>query len=179
MGGADTFGHVEAAFLQLRVLLAERAGAAPEVDAAVHAGGLSQAVLRPHGGALGAAVQPLPAYRRQQVVQCATHAARCKYAMQCKRLVWEYGTGEMETKTRGVVVVWEWPGVERVHVEPLSTISAVRPNVTQGHQSVRQPANVVDRRPGEKGRRAEKHASYYVPEEEEEERERGRESSLL
>jgi hypothetical protein len=104
-GGADTFGHVEAAFLELRVLLAERAGAAPEVDAAVHAGGLSQAVLRPHGGALGAAVQPLPAYRRQQVVQCATHAARCKYAMRdgssAKR---NRRDGD---ETRGAVVVWE------------------------------------------------------------------------
>jgi hypothetical protein len=43
--------------------------------------------------------------------------------------------------------------VERVHVEPLSTISAVRPNVTQGHQSVRQPAtwSIVgrERRDGE------------------------------
>jgi hypothetical protein len=44
---------------------------------------------------------------------------------------------------RLVVFVHAWKefwGAKLIHVEPLSTICATRPNVTQGHQQVKQPA---------------------------------------
>lgn len=76
----DTFGHVEAAFLQLLILLAERARAAPEVDAAVQARWFLQVVLHAHWGALGATIQPLTTYCWKQIIQCAIHEACCKQA---------------------------------------------------------------------------------------------------
>jgi len=78
-GTARTGGHVEAAGLELAVLLAERAGLAAEVDAAVGAGLLREPVLRPQLGAVDAGVEAgaQPRHRRQQHVQRPAHAARC------------------------------------------------------------------------------------------------------
>lgn len=47
-GAGHTFGHIETAFLQLSVLLAQRTSFAAEMDAAVPAGRFLQVVLRSH-----------------------------------------------------------------------------------------------------------------------------------
>ena len=71
----ETFGHVETAIFQLLVLLAQSTALATEVDAAVHAGRLLQAVLRPHRRAFGTRVQPVAAYAPQANIQGTIHAA--------------------------------------------------------------------------------------------------------
>lgn len=69
-------GHVEAACLELAVLLAERAGLAAEVDAAVGAGLLCEPVPGPQLGAVAAGVEAAqPHQRRHQEVERPAGAA--------------------------------------------------------------------------------------------------------
>ena len=72
-----TEAHVEAALLELAVLLAEGAGPAPQVDEAVGAGRLLQAVLGPHLGAVDAGVDTAAARdEKHQRVQRPARPAR-------------------------------------------------------------------------------------------------------
>lgn len=69
--------HVEAALLELAVLLGEGAGLAEEVDGAVGAGLLLQAVLGPHLGAVEAGVDAVAAREEHhQRVQRPARPAR-------------------------------------------------------------------------------------------------------
>jgi len=73
---------VEAAGLELPVLLAERAGLAAEVDAAVAAADVGEAELRAHLGAVRAGVDPLaPREAGQHRVDGARGAARRRAAV--------------------------------------------------------------------------------------------------
>ncbi|WVZ85981.1 LOW QUALITY PROTEIN: hypothetical protein U9M48_032834 [Paspalum notatum var. saurae] len=78
-----TEGHVEAADLELAVLLAESAGLAAEVDAAVGAGLLREAVLRTQLGAVAAGVEAAQARgrRQQQVAPWSTMPAILPYKL--------------------------------------------------------------------------------------------------
>lgn len=73
-----TDGHVEAAALELAVLLAEGADPAAQVDAAVGAGLLLEPVLLPQPGAVAAGVGAAsqPSHHGQCQVQRPARAAR-------------------------------------------------------------------------------------------------------
>jgi hypothetical protein len=99
------------------------------MDAAVHAGGFFQVVLRPHRWAFGTRIQPIAAYAPQTNIEGPIHTA-----------CWNQGESAKKINDSSMCYASTNSKVKHLHVEPLSTISAIRPKVTQGHQKVKQPA---------------------------------------
>jgi hypothetical protein len=143
--------HVEAAGLELAVLLAERAGPAAPVDAAVGAGLLLEAVLRADLGAVAAGVEAAhPRPRREQQVQRPARAAGFSFVrFPGGGHAWQHTHHQFSDRARplarrrSIYVVTDEQSRQRwvdLQMASWSTILAILPEVTHEQKNVRQPA---------------------------------------